>query len=258
MTYTRPKADVVIVGLGWAGSLMAEELTRAGLNTVAIERGVWEEANKNYPPSIAADELRYGARREALKPPSVETLTFRNNPRQTALPGRDFNIWQMGFSVGGAGKHWAANAWRFNPSDFIMATRVKERYHNMPLADGLIVQDWGVTYDDLEAHYDRWEKIAGIAGKAGVINGQAQAGGNPFEARAPMNTRHRPWHARIGMKNSARPPKRWACTPSLFRQVPLVRLIPTRWASTWRRVLTADSVGSTAAATGLNPRPMPA
>jgi gluconate 2-dehydrogenase alpha chain len=181
MTYTRPKADVVVVGLGWAGSLMAEELTRAGLEVVAIERGVWEEANKNYPPSIAADELRYGTRREALKPPSVETLTFRNNPRQTALPGRDFNIWQMGFSVGGAGKHWAANAWRFNPSDFEMATRHKDRYHNMKLADGLIVQDWGVTYDDLEPHYDRWEKIAGIAGKAGVLNGQKQPGGNPFE-----------------------------------------------------------------------------
>lgn len=181
MTYSRPKADVVIVGLGWAGSLMAEELTRAGLDVVAIERGAWEQTHRNFPPSIAADELRYGSRREALKPPSIETLTFRNSPNQTALPGRDFNIWQMGNSVGGAGKHWAANAWRFTPSDFTMASRVKERYPKMKLADGLILQDWGVTYDDLEPHYDRWEKISGISGKAGVINGQVQPGGNPFE-----------------------------------------------------------------------------
>jgi len=181
MDYKRPKADAVIVGLGWAGSLMAEELTRAGLNVVAIERGVWEQTHRNYPPNISADELRFGTRRQALKPPSVETLTFRNDPSQTALPGRDWNIWQMGYSVGGAGKHWAANAWRFNPSDFEMATRVKQRYPHMKLADGLIVQDWGVSYDDLEPHYDRWEKIAGISGKAGVINGKAQPGGNPFE-----------------------------------------------------------------------------
>lgn len=181
MNYTRSRADAVIVGLGWAGSLMAEELTRAGLNVVAIDRGVWEQAHGNYPPNIAADELRYGVRREALKPPSVETLTFRNRTSQTALPGRDWNAWQMGASVGGAGKHWAANAWRFNPSDFEMATRVRQRYHNMKLADGLILQDWGVSYADLEPHYDRWEKIAGVSGKAGVLAGRKQPGGNPFE-----------------------------------------------------------------------------
>jgi gluconate 2-dehydrogenase alpha chain len=181
MEYSRQKADAVIVGLGWSGSLMAEELTRAGLNVVAIERGPWEQTQQNFPPNIAADELRYGVRREALKPPRVETLTFRNTPRETALPGRDWNNWQMGLSVGGAGKHWAANAWRFNPSDFQMATRIKERYRGMKLADGLIVQDWGVTYDDLEPHYDRFEKIAGISGAAGVLNGKTQAGGNPFE-----------------------------------------------------------------------------
>ncbi|SDR55508.1 gluconate 2-dehydrogenase alpha chain [Paraburkholderia fungorum] len=181
MNYSRPKADAVIVGLGWAGSLMAEELTRAGLHVVAVERGAWEQTNRNFSPNIAADELRYGVRREVLKPPRVETLTFRNNPNQTALPGRDWNIWQMGYSVGGAGKHWAANAWRFNPSDFEMATRWRERYHNMPLDEGLIVQDWGVSYAELEPHYDRWEKIAGISGKAGVIDGKTQAGGNPFE-----------------------------------------------------------------------------
>lgn len=39
MDYKKPRADVVIVGLGWAGSVMAEELTRAGLEVVAIERG---------------------------------------------------------------------------------------------------------------------------------------------------------------------------------------------------------------------------
>ena len=181
MNYKRPKADAVIVGLGWAGALMAEELTRAGLNVVVIERGPWEQTHRNMPPSIAADELRYGARREALRPPSVETLTFRNNRHEKALPGRDMNNWVVGYSVGGAGKHWSANAWRFTPADFTMATRVKERYPKMKLPEGLIVQDWGVTYDDLEPHYDRWEKISGISGKAGVLNGKVQPGGNPFE-----------------------------------------------------------------------------
>lgn len=181
MDYTRPKADAVIIGLGWAGSLMAEELTRAGLNVVAIDRGAWEQTHRDFPPSLSADELRYGVRQEALRSAANETLTFRNNVNQKALPGRTWSIWQMGNSVGGAGKHWAANSWRFNPADFQMATRARERYRNMRLADGLILQDWGVSYDELEPHYDRFEKIGGISGKAGNLKGKVQAGGNPFE-----------------------------------------------------------------------------
>ena len=31
--------DVVIVGFGWVGAIMARELTQAGLSVVALERG---------------------------------------------------------------------------------------------------------------------------------------------------------------------------------------------------------------------------
>jgi len=44
------------------------------------------------------------------------------------------------------------------------------------------VQDWGVTYAELEPYHDLWEKLFGIAGKAGNLRGQIQVGGNPFEA----------------------------------------------------------------------------
>ena len=33
------KVDAVIVGFGWAGAIMAKELTEAGLNVLALERG---------------------------------------------------------------------------------------------------------------------------------------------------------------------------------------------------------------------------
>ncbi|MPT45016.1 MAG: hypothetical protein E2599_16750, partial [Klebsiella sp.] len=33
------KTDVAIVGFGWVGAIMAKELTEAGLNVVALERG---------------------------------------------------------------------------------------------------------------------------------------------------------------------------------------------------------------------------
>ncbi|WP_332847483.1 NAD(P)-binding protein [Pseudomonas lactucae] len=84
MANVRPKADAMIVGLGWCGSLIAEELTRARLNVVAFERGPWFETSPDFPPSVDTD-----TRRSILLPPAIETTTFRNNRLQTALPTRD-------------------------------------------------------------------------------------------------------------------------------------------------------------------------
>lgn len=181
MTNVHPKVDAVIVGLGWCGSLMAEELTRAGLNVVAIERGPWVETAVDFPPSIDMDELRWDTRRAMLLPPAIETITFRNDPTQKALPARDWNFNEWGYNVGGSGTHWAGMAWRFLPFDFQPYSMTVERYGAAQLVDGLIVQDWGVTYDDLEPFYDRFEKIAGVSGKAGNLKGEKIPGGNIFE-----------------------------------------------------------------------------
>jgi gluconate 2-dehydrogenase alpha chain len=45
----------------------------------------------------------------------------------------------------------------------------------------MTIQDWGVTYEELEAHYDRFEYLCGISGTAGNLQGRIQPGGNPFE-----------------------------------------------------------------------------
>ncbi|KVW77462.1 GMC family oxidoreductase [Burkholderia cepacia] len=181
MALKRAKADVVIVGLGWSGSLMANELTLAGLNVVAIERGAWRDTSSDFPTTIDTDELRFSTRRSLMQPPAIETLTFRNNPVQTALPLRDWNTYQFGIGVGGAGTHWNGMTWRFLPNDFRTYSHTVERYGKHKFLPGMQVQDWGVTYDDLEPFYDKFERIAGTSGRAGNIRGQIQAGGNPFE-----------------------------------------------------------------------------
>jgi len=48
-----PRRDVAIVGLGWTGSIVANELTDAGLNVVAIERGPWRDTATQYAPNYA-------------------------------------------------------------------------------------------------------------------------------------------------------------------------------------------------------------
>lgn len=177
----REKVDAVICGLGWAGSLMAEELTAAGLNVLAIERGAWRDAANNFPTTIDTDELRFSVRRAIMQPLAVETMTFRNNMSQTALPLRDWNAYQFGWNVGGAGTHWNGMTWRFLPSDFKTLSHNVERYGKDAILPGLQVQDWGVTYDELEPYYDKFERIAGTSGKAGNIQGRKIEGGNVFE-----------------------------------------------------------------------------
>jgi gluconate 2-dehydrogenase alpha chain len=181
MVNQRPLADVVIVGLGWSGSVMAEELTRAGLKVVAVERGAWRDTATDFPPSIDTDELRWALRRGMLQPPSVETLTFRNQPSEQALPVRDWSCFQFGWNVGGAGTHWAGMSWRFSEFDFEAHSKTVARYGSKKLAPGMQVQDWGITYRELEPFYDRFERIAGTSGQAGNIAGKTIPGGNPFE-----------------------------------------------------------------------------
>jgi putative tryptophan/tyrosine transport system substrate-binding protein len=41
-----PPRDVVIIGLGWTGSILAHELCDAGLSVTAIERGPWRDPNR--------------------------------------------------------------------------------------------------------------------------------------------------------------------------------------------------------------------
>lgn len=180
MQLIRNKADVVIVGMGWAGSVMAEELTRAGLNVVGIERGAWRDTSTDFPVAIDADELRFHTRRKILQPMSVETTTFRNRSDQLAAPVRNWSAYQFGWNVGGAGTHWAGMSWRFSPWDFAVATQTRERYGTRRM-QGLQLQDWGVTYEEMEPFYDRFERIAGTSGYAGNLNGEKRPGGNVFE-----------------------------------------------------------------------------
>ena len=176
-----PAKDVVIVGLGWTGAILAHELTDQGLEVVAIERGPWRDTATHFNIGYAPDELRYAVRLDLFLRPAQETLTFRNNASQTALPIRQFGSFLPGNGVGGAGVHWNGQTWRFLPSDFRIRSHLNERYGASFVPDELSIQDWGVSYEEMEPYYDRFEYLAGISGKAGNLGGAIQAGGNPFE-----------------------------------------------------------------------------
>lgn len=179
MSRTLPSVDVVLVGFGWTGAIFAEKLTAAGLDVLALERGPWRDTPSDFATTFAQDELRYYWRRGMFQEASQETLTFRNNNAQIALPMRRWGSFLPGNGVGGAGVHWNGQTYRFLPSDFVARSHNEERYG--PLPDDMTIQDYGVTYDELEPHFDYFEKICGISGQAGNLHGRKIEGGNPFE-----------------------------------------------------------------------------
>ena len=176
-----PSVDVLLVGFGWTGAILGQELTDAGLQVLALERGAWRDTTTDFATTFIQDELRYYSRHELFQEPARETLTFRNNVNETALPMRHLGSFLPGAAVGGAGIHWNGQDWRFLPTDFTIRSQTTQRYGAQAIPQDMTIQDWGVTYDELEPYYDKWEYLCGISGKAGNVKGQIQAGGNPFE-----------------------------------------------------------------------------
>jgi gluconate 2-dehydrogenase alpha chain len=176
------EVDVVIVGLGWTGGILGKELAEVGLKVVALERGVLRNPSVDYALPNIRDELRYIDRQELMMNTARDTLTIRNNPSQDALPMRRLGSFLPGDGVGGSAIHWSGHTWRWTNMEFKVRSMYEERYGKNFIPDDMTIQDWGITYAELEPYYDRFEYTAAVSGKAGNLNGAIQDGGNPFEA----------------------------------------------------------------------------
>lgn len=121
------KVDAVIVGFGWVGAIMAKELTEAGLNVVALERGPMRDTypDGSYPQVI--DELTYNIRRKLF---GICRKHRHHSPQQQpdrgALPPAGGV--PAGTGVGGAGLHWSGVHFRVDPIELRMRSHYEERY----------------------------------------------------------------------------------------------------------------------------------
>ncbi len=176
-----PSVDVVLVGFGLTASILAQELTDAGLQVLALERGGFRDTVPDFATTSIQDELRYAVRNGLFEEPRRETLTFRNSMDQTALPMRHLGSFRPAAGVGGAAVHWNGQQWRFLPTDFTIRSHTEQRYGKSFIPENMTIQDWGVTYADLEPYYDKFDYLNGVSGQAGNIQGLIQPGGNPFE-----------------------------------------------------------------------------
>ncbi|MGK7753058.1 MULTISPECIES: GMC family oxidoreductase [unclassified Roseovarius] len=145
--------DIVVVGAGVAGGMVADKASAAGLKVLILESG----------PRLRREDLvqnwRHSARTDFMAPypqpahaPVPDPSNWGNYLIQT---GPDPYNQQFVRGVGGTTWHWAAATWRFLPNDF----KLRGLYG--------VGRDWPIGYRDLEPYYLEAETLMGVAGQPG-------------------------------------------------------------------------------------------
>lgn len=159
--------DVIVVGAGAAGGIVAGVLAEAGRHVLLLERG-----RKLHFEDVGRDHLRN--QRLSLYGHNAGP-DIKGNPRVLVDPRGVAHVVQPhegGYHnnaacVGGGTRVYGGQAWRFMPQDFRMAS-----IYGVPENSSLA--DWPLTYDDLEAFYERAEWEIGVAGDASANLHQAR------------------------------------------------------------------------------------
>ncbi|WP_049623725.1 GMC family oxidoreductase [Frateuria defendens] len=150
-------ADVVIVGSGVVGGLIADQLAAEGHAVLVLEAGLRiqrDQAVENWRNMPFENRLHSDF--QGLYPQSPDApapLYFPEN-HYVGLSGPNGSAFKQGYlrTVGGTTWHWAASSWRHLPVDF----RMQSTYG--------VGRDWAIGYDDLEPYYCRAEEAMGVAG----------------------------------------------------------------------------------------------
>jgi gluconate 2-dehydrogenase alpha chain len=169
------KTDVVIVGVGAAGGILAAELAKSGMRVIGLERGP-RLTTQDFNPH---DELRYFQRQDLRPNIKRQPITWRPNANAQAAP---IPVQNYGNQAGGGTVHYGAVSWRMHEDDFRARSHTVQRYGAAAIPADSSLADWPLSYADLEPYYDRAEYELGVSGKAGNLQGQKIDGGNPFEA----------------------------------------------------------------------------
>lgn len=160
-------ADVVIVGSGVVGSMMAWRLSQYGIAVAIIEAGAevdkTEAINRYRNSPDKGANSPYQMMPWAPVPDDEDPLSYYSQPLlpKCGCPQKpEEQIKFEGFFmrlVGGTSWHWTGHAERMFPNDFRMKT-VYQRG-----------KDWPISYDEIEPYYYEVEDTWGVAGSSDSI-----------------------------------------------------------------------------------------
>ena len=148
--------NAVVVGAGAGGGVVAKELAEAGLSVVILERGGWVSFEEH-----GQDELinqRTTALGTAYGPDERSPRVAEAGPGNWAvvLP-HEGGYSNNAACVGSGTVSYGAMAWRYMEKDF----RMRSTYG---APEGSTLEDWPVSYDDLEPCYEKAEQQVGVSG----------------------------------------------------------------------------------------------
>ena len=186
-------AEAIVVGLGASGGIIAEQLTKAGIRVLALDKGPVHTSEEF---TFKQDEVKYYSRGSLVPQLATDPVTWRPDEKATArlLP------WAAGvrgnseplhlppsIGPGGGTLHWGGASWRHRDADFRMKSLIEERFGADALEEDSTMVDWPIGYDDLEPYYDRVEWELGVSGRAGNVKGAPDPAGQPL--RIPAGAR---------------------------------------------------------------------
>lgn len=152
----RARYDVIVVGSGAGGSVVAALASEAGLSVLVLERGEWLG-----DAAVGHDHLRNQrfARYGINAGPAVteRRCVLGGDGHERTVSPLEPAFQNNASTVGGGTRVFGAQAWRFHPDDFQMASR-----YGVP--EGSSLRDWPLSYEDLEPYYERAEWELGVSG----------------------------------------------------------------------------------------------
>ena len=166
------KVNVVVVGAGAGGGIVAKELAEAGLSVVLLERGKWYTANDCRKDDLRNQRVSVLGNAFGPEDEGNPRVVVATNGRELVVLPSDGAYSNNAACVGGGTLSWGAQAWRYMAQDF----RMRSTYGALA---GSTLEDWPISYDDLEPFYEKAEWEVGVSGDDSA---------NPFKAprRRPL------------------------------------------------------------------------
>jgi choline dehydrogenase-like flavoprotein len=153
----REQYDAIVVGAGAGGGVAASLLSEAGMTVLLIERGESLSSTDLRLDHLRSDRAITGYPRPTSGTPSGDPRVFASSTGTATVAATDARWGANAMIVGGGTRVFGAQAWRFCPEDFTMAS-----IYGVPAGSSLA--DWPITYDDLAPWYDRAEWEMGVSG----------------------------------------------------------------------------------------------